>query len=213
MSNPENWKRMMFKGRKVYLLVDEKNNPLLRSQKATIKYQVDHDYEYKVSPQAVTEIDTEKLLKQGTAKKPIPQKQQPIPEGAIIIYTDGAASGNPGPAGIGVHFRCGDKEKEISSYIGVATNNIAELTAIKTALEQLKVTNLPVRIHTDSKYCQGLLMLGWKPKANKELVESIKHLMRKFKDIMILKVEGHSGVPGNERADKLARTAVETNMA
>lgn len=205
---------MMFKGHKVYLHVDDQENPVIHDGKLLIKYQLNHDYEYRVSPEAVKPIDPNQLkLKKKKGPKKLKRSSQTVsfvPEdGIITIYTDGASSGNPGPSGIGIHFRYGDKEKEISKYIGNATNNIAELTAIKVALKSLKTTDIPVRLHTDSQYCYGLLMLGWKPKMNKNLVNEIRTLIKKFKDLKIIKVEGHAGVPDNERADQLARTAIE----
>jgi ribonuclease HI len=72
----------------------------------------------------------------------------------IHVFTDGACSGNPGPAGVGVVLYYNEHKKEISKFIGNATNNIAELTAIKIGLEAIKSTyrNLPVIIYTDSAY-------------------------------------------------------------
>jgi ribonuclease HI len=212
-----NWKRMMFKGHKVYLCVDEQGEPVVRDDKVLIKYQINHDYEYYVSPEAVQPIDPNQLKKKKgkTASKKARVSSEivsPIPEdGVITIYTDGASSGNPGPSGIGIYFRYGAKEKEISEYIGNATNNIAELTAIKVALKSLKKTDIPVRLYTDSKYCYGLLMLGWKAKMNINLVNNIRSLMKRFKELKIIKVAGHAGVPENERADQLARAAVENS--
>jgi ribonuclease HI len=92
----------------------------------------------------------------------------------ICIFSDGASSGNPGPSGIGVLLRFGKHEKEISEYIGTATNNIAELKAIEAGLLAVKNTDLPVRIFTDSNYAYGVLALGWKARANRQIVESIK---------------------------------------
>jgi len=205
---------MMFKGHKVYLCVDEQGEPVVRDAKVLIKYQINHDYEYYVPTEAVQPIDPNQLKKrkEKTASKKVrvSKSVSPIPEdGVITIYTDGASSGNPGPSGIGVYFRYGDKEKDISEYIGNATNNIAELTAIEVALKSLKKTDIPVRLYTDSKYCYGLLMLGWKAKMNINLVNNIRLLMKRFKDLKIIKVKGHAGVPENERADQLAQAAVE----
>lgn len=129
-------------------------------------------------------------------------------EEPILIYTDGASSGNPGPAGIGVLLQYKGKTREISRYIGVSTNNIAELTAIETALSAIRRTDIPIRLHTDSGYALGLLTLGWKPKKNQELVDRIKKQMTRFKRLEIIKVRGHSGVAGNEAADKLATSAI-----
>jgi ribonuclease HI len=127
----------------------------------------------------------------------------------ILIFTDGASSGNPGPAGIGVVLRFGKYEKEISEYIGLATNNIAELRAIQAGLLAVKKTDLPVRIFTDSRYAYGVLTLGWKARANNELVQSIKKKMTKFKNLKIVKLKGHAGDEGNERADLLATSAIK----
>jgi ribonuclease HI len=125
--------------------------------------------------------------------------------GTVEIYTDGACSGNPGPAGIGIVLRYGDREKEHAEGIGIATNNIAELTAVLRALRMLKRTDLPVVIHTDSSYAIGVLTAGWKAKKNRELVEEIVGEMQRFGQLRLVKVEGHCNVPLNERADELAR--------
>lgn len=148
------------------------------------------------------------LSKAGPPKKDAPADKPGSREG-ICIFTDGASAGNPGPSGIGVVLHFGKYEKEISKYIGIATNNIAELKAIQAGLKALKNTDLPVRIFTDSSYAYGVLTLDWKAKANKEIVASIKKTMAKFKKLRIVKVKGHAGDEGNERADYLATTAIE----
>ncbi|MCD6570385.1 MAG: ribonuclease HI [Deltaproteobacteria bacterium] len=129
----------------------------------------------------------------------------------IIVYTDGACSKNPGPAGIGAVLIWKDHIKEISEYIGKATNNIAELKAILKALTSIKNKNLPVRLYTDSTYAIGVLS-GWKIHANKTLIKEIKKEMKRFSSLSIRKVEGHSGQPENERADKLAKDAIKGHL-
>jgi ribonuclease HI len=131
----------------------------------------------------------------------------PLPKDAIIVYTDGACSGNPGPAGIGVVILDGGKRREISEYLGTGTNNIAELMAIVRALEEVP-HDRTVALHADSSYALGLLGKGWKAKANQELVERMRKLARDFKDLRLVKVDGHAGVAENERADELARAAI-----
>lgn len=126
----------------------------------------------------------------------------------ICIYTDGACYGNPGLSGIGILLRFRGHEKEISRYIGIATNNIAELEAIRVGLDSLKKVDIPVIVFTDSKYAHGVLSLGWKAKKNTELINSIRKLASKFKNLAFRKVKGHSGHPGNERADFLATNAI-----
>ena len=133
-----------------------------------------------------------------------------IPEGAVVIYTDGACTGNPGPAGIGVVIMDGSKRSELSQYLGHGTNNIAELTAIERALEEVveDASDRPVVVHSDSSYSIGLLTKGWKAKANGELVARIRALTSKFAKLSFVKVKGHAGIPENERCDELAREAV-----
>jgi len=132
----------------------------------------------------------------------------PLPDDALIVYTDGACTGNPGPMGIGVVILDGQKRDEISEYLGEGTNNIAELTAIVRALERCP-NERTVVVHSDSAYALGLLGKGWKAKANQQLVEQLRTLARGFKDLRLVKVAGHAGVPENERCDELARAAVE----
>lgn len=132
-----------------------------------------------------------------------------LPENAIVMYTDGASSGNPGPSGIGVLLLHGENRKEISEYIGFGTNNIAELKAVERGLSAIKNKKLPVRILTDSQYVLGLLSLNWKAQKNQEIVADIKQLMREFSDLKLIKVKGHQGNAGNETADRLAVDAIK----
>lgn len=135
------------------------------------------------------------------------------PEGTIIIYADGACSGNPGPAGIGVVLQDGGTRKELSKYLGQGTNNIAELTAILEAANVVESPDRPVRLHTDSKYAIGVLAQGWKAKANQELVARAKEALKRFKDFQLIHVPGHAGVLLNERADALAVQAVKSEAS
>lgn len=132
----------------------------------------------------------------------------------IVIYTDGACTGNPGPAGIGVVILDGRERREISEYLGQGTNNIAELTAIERALAAVTPEERarPVLVHSDSSYAIGLLSKGWKAKANTDLVTRIRGLARNFGDLRFVKVRGHSGVAENERCDELARTAINRRV-
>lgn len=220
MEQIPSWKRMQFKKNKVWLATDNNGKPIERRGKVLIKYQINQDYEYWVHKNGVRPIDSSQLEKKEKKKKS--QKKQKskiaeksdqlnemIPSDAICIYTDGASSGNPGPSGIGILLRFGKHEKEISKYIGIATNNIAELEAIKIGLLELKKTNLPVRVFTDSSYVYGMLTLGWKPKKNIKLVKSIKESMLKFNDLKLIKVKGHANIEGNVKADSLATSAIK----
>ena len=128
----------------------------------------------------------------------------------LIIYTDGACSGNPGPSGIGVVLLDGKERREISEYLGEGTNNTAELTAILRALEAVPAEqrSRPVLLHSDSGYALGLLGKGWKAKKNVELVAELRRVAAGFPRLRLIKVPGHAGVPENERCDQLATQAV-----
>ena len=127
---------------------------------------------------------------------------------AVQVWTDGACTGNPGPAGAGVLIRHHGNVQEISESLGMATNNIAELTAILRGLQAVKDAELPVDVVTDSSYCIGLLTQGWKAKANQALVAEVRTELGRFSDVRLVKVKGHAGVDDNERADELARQGV-----
>ena len=219
----KDWKRMRFKTNKVWMAVDSEGAPLTRDGKVLVKYQLKQDYEYWVNISNVVPLDAppEKAHtpSQKAHRKKRPTQSDSIGEEAaweeaacsnkICIFTDGASSGNPGPAGIGVLLRYDEHEKEISEFIGNATNNIAELQAILTGLSAVKDKSKPVRLFTDSEYAYGLLVLNWKAQKNQQLVASIKETMTRFKDLKILKVRGHAGHPANERADYLATSAIK----
>lgn len=129
-------------------------------------------------------------------------------EEAVQLWTDGACTGNPGPAGLGVLYRYQGEVREVSEYLGHGTNNIAELTAILRGLQLVEDSGTPVDVMTDSAYCHGLLTKSWKAKKNQELVAELRAEARRFGDLRIVKVPGHSGVPDNERADELATGAI-----
>lgn len=132
------------------------------------------------------------------------------PEGVWEFYTDGACSGNPGACGWGWVLRHDGEYLEAHQYIGTGTNNIAELMAIRTALDHVLDESADVHIHSDSSYCIGVLTKGWKAKKNKELIESIRARIKEFeKAPTFFKVKGHSGHPLNERADFQATSSIE----
>ena len=214
---------MCFKNNKVWVATDRDDLPRVEGGKVLIKYQLDQAHEYWVHPESVKPLPAEGGCNRGASTgKARPRNASPALAGSrerkdpagdraetIHVYTDGASSGNPGPAGIGIFLRYGVHEKKISRYIGIATNNIAELEAIRVGLAEIKNVDLPVRLYTDSSYALGLLTRGWKPKKNKDRIASIKRLMRNFKDLEFIKVRGHAGDEGNEKADRLATGAVK----
>jgi ribonuclease HI len=132
------------------------------------------------------------------------------PKDAIVAYADGACSGNPGPAGLGVVVIDGSIRTEISESLGEGTNNIAELIAIERVLDTVHDTARPLVIYTDSAYAIGVLVKGWKAKANVALVDRLRKRLAKHPATRMVHVRGHAGVVLNERADELAREAVRT---
>ncbi|HSD86365.1 MAG TPA: ribonuclease H [Kofleriaceae bacterium] len=130
------------------------------------------------------------------------------PDNAIHIWTDGACSGNPGPAGIGVVIIDGENRREISEYLGHGTNIIAELTAILRALQEVPDRSRPVVLYTDSQFSIDMLTKGWKAKKNVELVGEVRALCGQFPDLRFVWVRGHANVPLNVRTDELATEAV-----
>ena len=217
--NKPTWKRMRLKGKKVWVATDIDGKSILENRKVRIKYQLDKNHEYWVYEKGLEAIDPIQLETIGSNREPCEEKniiskphRVPLEDKAtkavISIFTDGACSGNPGPSGIGAILYFGEHEKEISRHIGIATNNIAELEAIKTGLLEIKNRKLPVTIFTDSSYAHGVLSLGWKARKNIDLVRSIKKLISTFSELTIFKVKGHAGLEGNEIANRLATKAI-----
>jgi ribonuclease HI len=202
---------MRFRRNKVWVAVDAHDRPIQSDGRVRIKYQLDQPHEYWVKAQNLKALDE-------TAEDPasvtrtagcVPRSTEAAEGGRIVnVYTDGASSGNPGPSGIGVVMQYGTQRKELSEYIGRATNNVAELLAIYKGLAAVKNKRLPVRVYTDSSYAHGVLALNWMPKKNLELIAAIRKSMAAFADIRLVKVRGHHGIVENERADELATAAI-----
>lgn len=138
----------------------------------------------------------------------------------VIIYTDGACRGNPGPGGWGVLIEYGELSKQLYGGDVSTTNNKMELTAAIMALTEIKEP-CEIILYTDSKYVlQGIeeWIHNWKKRgwrgANKKPVKNIdlwKELdeLRDKHNIKWNWVKGHSGDPGNETADMLANRGID----
>ncbi len=133
----------------------------------------------------------------------------------IELFTDGAASGNPGPGGYGVILRSGEHYKEISAGYRRTTNNRMELLAVIVGLEALKNAGQQVTIFSDSKYVidaiekrwvYGWVSKGFAGKKNKDLWLRLLPLLQLHK-VRLVWVRGHAGHPENERCDELAVAA------
>jgi ribonuclease HI len=138
----------------------------------------------------------------------------------VVIYTDGACSGNPGPGGWGAVLQSGGHEKDLYGGDPQTTNNRMELMAAIQALEALRGPSTVI-LYTDSKYVldgitkwiHGWQRNGWltsarKPVKNDDLWRRLTAAMKPH-EIRWQWVKGHAGDPGNERADELARRGCE----
>ncbi len=233
------WRRHYFKGKKVWVQLDDDGEVLVDDGRVNMRYQNSDDAKiYRAHPSNVSNkpadrIDADNASRSSSSSSnnassypatdpanhgprmestTVPDELCHIEEpadGLIEIHTDGACSGNPGPCGYGAIIRDGFHYLEISQFLGHGTNNIAELTAIKVALETLDDTDRTIHLYTDSSYAIGVLTKGWKAKANRQLILSIRRLVDQFSDLHIRKVKGHSGDPLNERADDLATSSLK----
>jgi ribonuclease HI len=228
------WEQRYFKGNEVYACVDGDGELVVEDGRVEMKYnEADDAKVYRANPRNMSGPTDANDQSTGSTNKSngtkaadhqiqptgapmvstdVPDELASYPqpdEGIVEVYTDGACSGNPGPCGYGLLMRDGFHYRELNQYLGHGTNNIAELTAIKVALENVEDPSRPVRIHSDSSYSIGVLVKGWKAKANRELILEIRDLISTFDDLELIKVKGHSGHPLNERADALATSSLD----
>ena len=141
----------------------------------------------------------------------------------VILFSDGACSGNPGPGGWGCILRYGAHEREMSGGAPDTTNNRMELTAVIEGLSALK-ESCEIEVVSDSKYVVDAIEKGWakswkrngwkksdkKPALNVDLWEKLLSLLEEHK-VTFKWIRGHSGHPENERCDELA-TAYYKNL-
>ena len=141
----------------------------------------------------------------------------------VVMYTDGACRGNPGPGGWGVVLRFQGNRKTLQGYSAETTNNRMELTAVIEGLKALK-RSCEVELFTDSKYVmQGLTEWlarwksnGWKtaakkPVKNVDLWQQLEAEVAQH-EIDWNWVKGHAGIADNELADQLANAAIDENL-
>jgi ribonuclease HI len=137
----------------------------------------------------------------------------------VVIHTDGACLGNPGPGGYAAVLECNGKVREISAGFTLTTNNRMELLAVIEALCTL-TQPCGVEVHTDSKYVRDAVekrwLAGWrrngwktadkKPVKNQDLWQRLSPLLETHK-VAFHWLRGHTGHPQNERCDQLAKAA------
>ncbi len=143
---------------------------------------------------------------------------------SVVIHTDGACRGNPGPGGWGAVLNYRGNQKTLQGFEPDTTNNRMELTAVIQALRALK-RGCAVELITDSKYVMTGInewlanwkRNGWKtaakkPVKNSDLWQQLETETGRH-DLTWRWVKGHSGDPGNELADQLANQAIDTGIA
>jgi ribonuclease HI len=225
---------MRFKGERVWVRADEAGKMALdEGGRAEMKYRESDNKSYRpfggnlipdedggAEAPSMATFASASTSPPPSAAAPAKKKSAAGGEPAVELWTDGACSGNPGPMGIGVVAIDGGKRREHGEYLGVGTNNIAELTAIERGLDLVaEMTKASggkdaagrmqrVRVYSDSGYAIGLLEKGWKAKANQELIARLRRRLATLPHIEFVKVSGHAGVPENERCDELARNAI-----
>lgn len=133
----------------------------------------------------------------------------------ILLYTDGACSGNPGPGGYAAILRCGSLEKVLSAGYATTTNNRMELLAVITGLEAIRWAEADVTVWSDSSYVVDAVEKGWvfsweqkgfAKKANADLWTRFLAVYRRH-HVRFNWIRGHNGHPENERCDRLAVAA------
>ena len=136
----------------------------------------------------------------------------------VTMYTDGGASGNPGPGGYGTLLMYGEHVKEMSEGFRLTTNNRMELLAVIVGLEALTRDGVEVDVYSDSKYVVDAVekrwMFGWekkgyKDKKNPDLWQRFLRVYRRHQ-VQFHWVKGHAGNPLNERVDAMAVAAYQT---
>jgi ribonuclease HI len=137
---------------------------------------------------------------------------------SVIIYTDGAAKGNPGNGGYGVVMISGSHRKEISEGFVLTTNNRMELLSVIVSLENLKKEKTSATIYSDSKYVVDSVekkwLFGWEKKnfakkKNPDLWIRFLKIYRKH-NVKFVWIKGHSNIKENEKCDQLAVAASES---
>lgn len=226
------WLRMFFKHKiKVYAEVDANLSPVV-DERGLVQYR----YQNTINAQAYSTQKSQLSMIPGAEpvelgeevtkppkapkprKTPVSEVSQVVPDdtlppNTIVVYTDGGASPNPGPAGSGILLLYNKMSLEIWEYLGNSTNNIAELTAVLIALKNIKNKKLPILLYSDSSYTIGVLTGTMKATKNLDLIEEIRTEMAKCPNLKLLKVKAHVGVAHNEHVDRLVALARDTRQS
>ena len=222
------WIEALLRGQTVLAFANEQGQLLTQGGRVEIRYKPNDGRAYQAAVANLSPKPGGRLLPdetcapaeaapraaaKTTAKKSAAAGSAATVTAQWIAYTDGACSGNPGPAGSGmVVIAPGGVIHEGFEYLGHATNNVAELSAVLRGVECIPRDAASAAVMTDSKYAIGVLSKGWKAKANQELIAHARTVLA-GRALKLVYVPGHAGVPMNERADELAREAVRTGRS
>ena len=176
------------------------------------------------------EIDTLRAMMKA-AGHPVKEKKEEgkvdTMENTINLYTDGACRGNGETNNVGAfayHLEYKGHTKEGAWTKENTTNNAMELAAVVAGLNQIRTTDIPVVVYTDSAYvvgCATKWMDNWRSKGyrkskgalkNRSLIIAMDQMIQKQKDIRFVHVKGHSGHPGNERVDTLCNIEMDKHI-
>jgi ribonuclease HI len=223
------WLPVRFKGQQIFAECDAGGELSLQGGRVSIVYKLGASKAYSTFPDRLERIAGATAQagaaaaaapgrSGGAAKKKKGKKDDEILGGTqadldnpdhIHLWSDGACSGNPGPAGAGTVVLVDGTTREMSTWLGQGTNNIAELVGIQQGVRQLEQpVERTVVVHTDSQYCIGVLGRKWKAKANQALIAEIRQELAPLPRIVWHWVRGHVGVELNERCDELARRGI-----
>ena len=214
---------MRLRGQRVLARCDERGELLVEAGRVEIRYKPHDGRAYRASARnlepgspdvlpdshcapadAAAPRTAKRTARQAADTSHMPTEPSP---GETLAYADGACSGNPGPAGVGVVLLVDGRRRELSEYLGNATNNVAELTGILRAAEECDPSK-PLSLYTDSRYAIGVVTGGMRAKKNQALIAAVQAALRRLERYSLHHVPGHAGVELNERADELAVQAV-----
>ena len=229
------WKEAIFKGKKVWVEVNSAGQVKMQQGRVGMRYSNHENAKVYRAFAANIEISDGAVVESassssrsglGSSKtRTEAQKQQArsrtknlleeFSADTVVCFTDGACRGNPGPSGAGVVMKLPTGEVHTKGvFLGQGTNNTAELSALEIALDMMSEHGVdgqaPAALLTDSKYAHGVLSLGWKAKANRELILRIRAKIKNWGNLRFYWVAGHAGIPENEQADELATIAISS---
>jgi ribonuclease HI len=218
------WRKVVFKGQEIWGECDADGELLERSGRVRIAYKEGAAKAYatfkgRIEVSASSALSEFTIAVDGKGGGKTKQKANSslfggtaadlVNPALIHLWTDGACTGNPGPAGAGTVLLRGESKTEWSTWLGEGTNNIAELVAVLQGVQELeRPIESDLVVHTDSQYVIGVCAKNWKAKANKELIAELKVALADAPRVVWHWVRGHEGVELNERCDQLARDAI-----